>query len=453
MFHGLNAESRRWTSTTARGKERLVILGSGWGGYEVLRRIDKKRWDVTVISPNGYFNFTPLLAGCAVGTLELRCAVEPVRKYAPQIRTYQAWCDDIDFKKKTIKCVSPERSIPYSGSPPISSSIASSSSSKDHSTSNPSFNLDYDKLVIAVGAYSQTFNVPGVKEHGMFLRDVRDARAIRSRIIECFEQASQPHLSDVEKRKLLNFCIVGGGPTGVEFSAELYDLIHSDIETHYPDVVKHARINLYDVSPKILGTFDKNLVAYTEKTLTREGVRIRTSHHVERVEANKMYVREQGEVPFGLLVWSTGLAPNPLIETMTGLKKIAKRCIATTSHLNAIQENGEPLEDVWVIGDAGMIPEQVLPATAQVANQKAKYLTKKLNRIIRDRPSPAPFEFYNQGSLAYIGDWRAVYDKPQTENSSIETKQAGRLAWLLWRSAYFTMTLSARIFGRDLTKF
>lgn len=112
------------------------------------------------------------------------------------------------------------------------------------------------------------------------MKDVRDARAIRSRILECktcffwfrlyhayildtvpgFEQANQPTLSDTERRQLLNFVIVGAGPTGVEFAAELHDLLHAEIWEHYPSLAKMARINLYDVAPSILGMFDSNLV-------------------------------------------------------------------------------------------------------------------------------------------------------------------------------------------------
>lgn len=120
-------------------------------------------------------------------------------------------------------------------------------------------------------------------------------------ILSGFEQANQPTLSDVERRNLLNFCIVGGGPTGVEFAAELYDLLQTDIRRHYPALAKIAKINLYDVAPSILGSFDKNLVKYTffqafalaatdwiyrytEKTLAREGTKIHTSRHVEKVE-------------------------------------------------------------------------------------------------------------------------------------------------------------------------
>ena len=119
---------RCFSASSARARQRLVILGSGWGGYNVLRSIDKKRWgmlyhfsydsstrflpDVTILSPNTYFNFTPLLAGTAVGTLEFRCAVEPIRRYTPHVvcsvqypkneslvpsmkTYYQAWCDNI----------------------------------------------------------------------------------------------------------------------------------------------------------------------------------------------------------------------------------------------------------------------------------------------------------------------------------------------------------------------
>ncbi|KAG5647435.1 hypothetical protein DXG03_009365 [Asterophora parasitica] len=331
---------------------------------------------------------------------------------------------------------------------------------------NAPFPVRYDKLVIAVGAYSQTFDVPGVKENAHFLKDVKDARRIHSRILECFEQANQPTVPDVEKRKLLNFCIVGGGPTGVEFAAELHDLLHSDIAKHYPALARLAKINLYDVAPQILGSFDKNLVNYTEKTFSRDGISIWTSHHVTKVEPGKMFVKEQGEVPFGLLVWSTGLAPNPLIDSITELKKQERAIgLLTDEHLNAINNDGTRNEDIWVIGDCGIIDGEPLPATAQVAAQKGIYLAQKLNKIVKDKAAPKPFKFKNLGSLAYIGNWKAIYDRPGDQGQFM-SKESGRLAWLLWRSAYFTMTLSLKnkilvpfywflnwIFGRDLTRF
>ncbi|KAK7042308.1 FAD/NAD(P)-binding domain-containing protein [Favolaschia claudopus] len=462
---GNNSSSRNFASSAARQKERVLIVGSGWGGYGVLKGIDKKRWDVTIVSPNNYFNFTPLLASCAVGTLEFRCAVEPVRRYAPQVAAYQAWCDKIDFGLKTVECM-PATPVPFDASAPATP-----------------FTLRWDKIVLAAGAYSQTFGVPGVKENAHFLKDVRDARKIRIRVLECFEQAMQPTLSDIDRRNLLNFCIVGGGPTGVEFAAELHDLIHAEMANHYPTLAKLAKITIFDVAPSILGSFDKSLVEFTEKTFSRDGISILTSHHVERVQPGKMFVKERGEVPFGILVWSTGLAPNPLINSITEFKKDEKtKSVLTDEHLNLIRNDATVDPDVWGIGDCAQIEDAILPATAQVANQKAQYLVNKLNKLVKDQPSSKPFQFENQGSLAYIGDWKAIYDNSHKE-SKILNKESGRVAWLLWRSAYFTMTLSWRnkilvpmywflncdkisplirnrisnpptgIFGRDITRF
>jgi len=204
---------------------------------------------------------------------------------------------------------------------------------------------------------------------------------------------------------------------------------------------------------------------YAEKTFRRDGISIWTSHHVTRVEPGKMFVEEQGEVPFGLLVWSTGLAPNPLVNCITDAKKNDRPVgLLTDERLNVINTNGTINEEVWAIGDCGVIDGVPLPATAQVARQKGKYLAKTLNNIAKDQPIPKPFEFMNLGNLAYIGDWKAIYDRPGADG--FLSKQGGRLAWLLWRSAYFTMSLSVKnrvlvpfywflnwIFGRDLTRF
>ncbi|KAI0035823.1 FAD/NAD(P)-binding domain-containing protein [Vararia minispora EC-137] len=449
---------RPFTVPARSDKPRLVILGSGWGGYGVLRSIDRKRYDVTVVSPSNYFNFTPLLASAAVGTLEFRCATEPVRRFTPEVDYYQAWCDEINFDRKTLTCM-PTRTIHVDGARTPGHAL--------HSL-NPgqAFSIPYDKLVISVGAYSQTFGIPGVKENAHFLKDVRDSRRIRATIIDCFEQASQPNVTPEERRRLLHFCIVGGGPTGVEFAAELYDFVQKDVARALPNLLPHVRISLYDVAPQILGSFDAKLAKYAEDKFKRRGIDLFTKHHVERVEPQKMYVKESGEVPFGLLVWSTGLAPNPLVASVTGrLKDDKTKSLLTDDHLNVIKPDRTPDRDVWAIGDAARGEGQVLPATAQVANQKARYLVRKLNRMAKGGVPSEPFLYKNQGALAYLGAATAIVDRSQV-SGSMKTSPSGVFAWLLWRSAYFTMTLSNRnkvlipiywfitmIFGRDLTRF
>ncbi|THG99484.1 hypothetical protein EW026_g2869 [Hermanssonia centrifuga] len=182
----------------------------------------------------------------------------------------------------------------------------------------------------------------------------------------CFEQANQPTITDSDRRKLLHFCIVGGGPTGVEFAAELHDLLHTDIKRHYPALFRLARISLFDVAPSILGTFDEGLQEFATKRFKREGINLLTQHHVERVEAGKMYVKEQGEVHFGLLVWATGLAPNPLIQSIKETEKHPKtNSVIVDPHCNVIMKDGQPNPDVFAIGDAAIMKDNILPATAQ----------------------------------------------------------------------------------------
>ncbi|THH31846.1 hypothetical protein EUX98_g2351 [Antrodiella citrinella] len=427
--YSLNLPTR---STERRKKPHLVILGSGWGGYEVLRGVNKRNWKVTVLSPNNYFNFTPLLASCAVGTLEFRAAVEPVRRFTPEVTAYQAWCDSIEQDSAMRPC-----HATACNKDPSFKGLQSKYVTLDPFCMNP------DAYIDTTHPPHAAFNVPGVKEHAHFLKDIKDARAIRTRVLECFEQAAHPTVTDIERRGLLHFCIVGGGPTGVEFAAELHDLLHTDMKRHYPALANLAKISLFDVAPNILGGFDSGLQEYATKKFKREGIRLLTQRHVERVEAGKLFVKEEGEVHFGILVWSTGLAPNPLIQSITEVEKMPKtHNVITDEHLNVIMKDPKAVNsDVFTIGDAATVQGNPLPATAQVANQKAKYLTAKLNKIVRDKMHTTPFKFNNAGSLAY-------------------------LAWLLWRSAYFTQTVSIRnkilvptywfinwIFGRDLTRF
>ncbi|KAF2197065.1 external NADH-ubiquinone oxidoreductase 2 mitochondrial precursor [Delitschia confertaspora ATCC 74209] len=474
-------------------RERVVILGSGWAGYNVARQLDPKKYQAVVVSPRSYFAFTPLLASTSVGTLEFRAAVEPVRSRRSNVDFFQGWADGVDFKSKTVTI---EEAVidPKQGLNPTHMSRSNETETpeemvkKEEANKGRMFSLTYDKLVIAVGCYSQTFGTPGVKEHALFLKDVGDARKIRNRFLTCFEAAALPTTTDEMRKNLLNFAIVGGGPTGIEFAAELHDIITEDLARLYPELIPFHKITVYDVAPKVLPMFDQKLADYAMQTFKREGIHIKTKHHVEELrpglpqEQQKegkakgprtpytLKVKEEGEIGVGMVVWSTGLMQNPFVrqslnkveglnETcavpLTGaseqlessawsVKKHPKTGSIITDDCLRVKletegdgkDNPEAfLKDVFALGDCGMIEGTAYPATAQVANQKADWLVKRLNKGDFDKSG---FQFQNMGVLAYLGDWNALFQGNKGTNIS------GRVAWLIWRSAYLTKSISLR---------
>ncbi|KAF1810808.1 FAD/NAD(P)-binding domain-containing protein, partial [Eremomyces bilateralis CBS 781.70] len=483
---------------------------TGWAGYTLARQLDAKIYRPIVISPRSYFVFTPLLASTSVGTLEFRTALEPVRSRRTSVEFVQGWADDVDFTNKTIMVEEavddPRQGLSLTGD------AKAEQEAYPHRIPNPTFKgktfqMKWDKLIIAVGCYSQTFGTPGVREHALFLKDVGDARRIRKKLLTCFETASLPTTSEEVRRHLLNFAIVGGGPTGIEFAAELHDVVKEDLAKVYPDLVKYCNITVYDVAPSVLPMFDEELSSYAMKTFRREGIKIKTSHHVENLRLGPpnqpksldtaaqrqcltLKVEEEGELGVGMVVWSTGLMMNPFIskaldrtfdlpETTHGearpgpdtgherLWKIKKQSksgsIITDDRLRVLVQSktddakSTVLQDVYAIGDCATTEGTSYPATAQVASQKAYWLAKRLNRGGFERGG---FNWKNAGTLAYIGSWRAIMQAGTGGHVS------GRAAWIVWRGAYLTKSVSWRnkllipmywvinwAFGRDITRF
>lgn len=181
-----------------------------------------KHYQPVIITPRTYFVFTPLLASTAVGTLEFRTAMESSRS-RHGVNVLRGWADSIDFLNKTVTVEGAveKRSISQDARGESEGGIVAGGP-------RSRFEVKFDKIVIGVGAYSQTFGIPGVKEHAFFLKDVADARKIRKRILECiapirqiirkeltletgFEEAALPTASEERKKQLLNFAVVGGG--------------------------------------------------------------------------------------------------------------------------------------------------------------------------------------------------------------------------------------------------
>lgn len=504
-------------------KERVVILGSGWGGYTLSRKLAPQSFAPIVVSPRSYFVFTPLLTDTASGSLDFSNIVEPVRDPHARVDFIQAAARSVDFQKKTVLC---EATVVKSGvteSPRTHENERDNEDGPETTKYRPMqgardweqgemFEVPYDKLVVAVGAVSKTFDTPGVRHNAMFFKDIGDAKRVKRRVRECFELAVLPTTTPEMRQWLLHFAIVGAGPTGTELAASLRDFIYKDLAQLYPGLQGIPRITLYDVAPKVLSMFDESLSRYAMETMKKEGIDIKTSHHVKSLRwgvpgAEPPYpmdpkrcltltTEEEGQAGVGMCVWVTGNAMNKFVrksmqdvETFPQdsaimkdssspsssdsqtwhVKKAPNDALLVDGHLRVQLERKDGttavLQDVFALGDNAMPENGAPPATAQATSQEAKWLATRFNK--GDLQQSAPFSFHNMGTMAYIGDANALMQLPQENNGKyLPGHLTGRMAWMVWNSAYLTMSISWRnkfrvafrwmlnnIFGRDVSRY
>ncbi|KAG2608049.1 hypothetical protein PVAP13_4NG289100 [Panicum virgatum] len=224
---------------------------------------------------------------------------------------------------------------------------------------NGDFTLDYDYLVVALGATVNTFNTPGVLEHCHFLKEVEDAQKIRMSVIDCFEKASLPNISEEEKRKALHFVVIGGGPTGVEFAAELHDFLVEDLVKLYPAIQELVKITIIQSGDHILNMFDKRIAAFAEQKFQRDGIEVATGFRVVRVSDDSISMKSKsvgGEVsvPYGMAVWSAGIGTRPVImDFMQQIGQTNRRALATNEWLRVRE-----CEGVYAIGDCATVSQR-----------------------------------------------------------------------------------------------
>lgn len=406
-------------------KKKLVILGCGFAGYSLIKRIHRELYDIYLISPRNHFLFTPLLPSTTVGTIEFRSIIEPVRNIKG-ITYYQAYCTNILHNKNTILC-------------------------KDYD-SGTDFELSFEILVISTGEVTNTYNIQGVKEHACFLRELSDARKIRKKIIDCFENASLPDLTPEKRKSYLRFVICGGGPTGVEFAAELNDLIEDDVRKKYTRLADEIEIILIEASGKILSTFDSRLSEYTLRIFKRQKINVMLNSYITAVSSEEIFLSNGSSFKYGLLVWAAGNAPSKLI-TEINLPKNNRGRIITNDYLKV-----QGYENIYAIGDCSDNLNFSYPATGQTAQQQGKYLAKQLNKQVKGK-NIQPFKFRDYGMLAYIGRRKSLANMGLYKGS-------GFFTWLFWRSVYITKLVSTKnkilvlfdwfkkfLFGRDISNF
>ncbi|KAG6505193.1 hypothetical protein ZIOFF_037547 [Zingiber officinale] len=305
-------------------KKKVLVLGTGWAGTTFLRNVDSSMYDVQVISPRNYFAFTPLLPSVTCGTVEPRSIVEPIRRIIKnkggEIKFWEAECLKIDPEKKQVLCQT-DIGTNFEG--------------------NGEFVVNYDYLVIAVGA-----------------KEVEDAQKIRRSVINCFEKATLPYLDEEERARILHFVVIGGGPSGVEFAAELHDFVTEDLAKLYPTVQNLVNITVLETAEHILTMFDKRITEFAEKKFQRDGIDLKTGFKVVKVSDKAITTenvsRGETSIPYGMAVWSAGIGPRPVIlDFMRKIGQGNRRAVATDEWLRVRGCDG-----VYAVGDCATMSQR-----------------------------------------------------------------------------------------------
>lgn len=378
-----NNKEQTTPSSQLQEREKIVVLGTGWGAAAYLKNINNDLYDVTIVSPRNYFVFTPMLAGASVGSVDYRSITEPIREINRDARFLEALATDVDVNGMTLTC----ESVICDG----------------NSCEINEFIIPYDRLLVTIGAQTNTFGIPGVREYCNFLKQVEDARRIRTAIVNCFERANLPGLSDEERINILTFAVIGAGPTGIEFAAELRDFVEQDGPKYYPTLLKYVRIKVIEASSAILAPFDATLQEEAMKQMNRNVefkdpniyrllperfklVELLLDSSVKEITDKLILLNDGNTINYGLSVWAAGNGPLPL--TLQIVDKLGEE-----QHSEQNVARGRLVTDAWmrVKGSKGSIlaygdcscttigPDGPLPATGQVAAQQGEYLAKLMN--------------------------------------------------------------------------
>lgn len=340
-------------------KPRLVIVGGGWGAVGLLSKLSLGDYHVTLISLDTFTTFTPLLPSAAVGTVQVRSLIEPLRKIIARLQGHF-------ISGKAADLVMSERLLEVE--------VVGADGQKK------SIYVPYDKLVIAVGSVSSTHGVSGL-EHCFQLKTIADALQVRRRVMDNFERASLPTTTPEERKRLLSFVVCGGGPTGVEAAAEIYDLCQEDVMNYFPKICReNVSIHVIQSGEHILNTYTEAISKYAEDKFARDGVELITQSRVSSVYPDRVVYtkkdKETGkfteyEIPANFVLWSTGIAMNPFTSKVAGYlpNQVHKKAIEVDAHLRV---KGAPLGDVYAIGDCATIETSIVSHLLELVDEADK---------------------------------------------------------------------------------
>jgi NADH:ubiquinone reductase (H+-translocating) len=371
---------------------KVVIIGAGFGGMEVARKLEDVPVYVKLIDKNNFHLFQALIYQVATAQISPNEIAHPVRAIMNGQENFSflmASVETVDFAQKKI--ITSECEVPY------------------------------DYLVLAPGGQTFFFGNNKLAEHAFGLKTMPDAIELRNHILRQFEDAS--HESDLEKRKtLLTFVIVGGGPTGVEYAGALKELVRHGLKKDFRKLdMSEVKIILLEATDKLLPAMPEELRQETYKVLIKKGVDVRYGAMVTGYDGQLVSLKDGTTIPTTTLVWAAGIRSVAFLDKL-GLPQDRLGRIKVNSGL---QVEGYP--GVYVIGDAAYLEDsekQPLPMVAPVAIQEGEYVAKSIQTIFDERKQ-SPFVYHSPGLLATIGRNAAV-----AELAGIKFK--GFAAWFVW---------------------
>ena len=384
---------------------KVVVVGAGFGGLEVVRHLGGVPVDVTLVDRNNFHTFQPLLYQVATAGLNAADVATVVRsRFHRQgnVRFRQGVVTGVDWVA---------RRVVLDGQDP----------------------LPFDHLVLAGGATVNHFGTPGAAEHGFGLYSLEDAVTLRNHIVERFEAADRDP-SELDGGAL-TFVVVGGGPTGVETAGALAELFAMVFRKDYPALdVARARVVLVEMQDHLLAPFAERSRRHALDTLRARGVDVRLGVQVAAVSHRSVTFTDGAVLPCQTLIWAAGVRANPLAE-VAGVPQSPGGRITVGPDL---QIPGHP--GGWAIGDIAASLDrrgQPLPQLAPVAMQGGRHVARQIARSLDGRPA-TPFRYRHKGTMATIGRRAAVAELPGG------IKLRGGLAWLAWLGLHLVYLVGKR---------
>ena len=373
---------------------RVVIIGGGFAGIAISKKLRNKNVQVVLIDKHNYHTFQPLLYQVATGGLEAGSIAYPIRKV---IQEYK----DFYFRLTSVKEIDTENQK-------IISEIG---------------DLHYDYLVIATGSKTNYFGNKEIERNSMSMKTIPQSLNIRSLILENFEQAVLTK-DETERNALINFVLVGGGPTGVELAGALAEMKKAILQKDYPDLdIDKMQINLIQSSDRILNTMSEKSSKAAEEFLLKLGVKIWKNVRVTNYDGRIITTTTDLTFDSATVIWTagvqgakiSGLDANSLVERVERFR---------VNEFNQVVG----YDNIFAIGDIASMETkeypQGHPMMAQPAIQQGKLLGENLIKLIHKKSMTA-FEYNDKGSMATIGRNLAVVDLPHYHFSGI-------FAWFVW---------------------